>query len=80
MVLIKTAYLAYEKFEKLKRPETMRITDYIIEFERLCYKIKVRKMVLPDDVLAYRVLQSANLSAEQQRLARTTTIELWYLI
>lgn len=53
---MKTAYLAYEKFEKFKRPETMSITDYIVEFERLYYKIKTHKMVLPDDVLAYRVL------------------------
>lgn len=53
---MKTVCLAYEKFEKFRRPETMSITDYIVEFERLYYKIKTHKMVLPDDVLAYRVL------------------------
>ena len=53
---MKTVCLAYEKFEKFRRPETMSITDYIVEFERLYYKIKTHKMVLPDNVLAYRVL------------------------
>ena len=32
---IQTAYLAYEKFEKLKWPETMSTTDYIREFEKI---------------------------------------------
>ena len=70
---IQTAYLAYEKFEKFKRPETKSITDYIVEFERLYYKIKTHKMVLRDGVL-----QSANLSAEQQELARATASLLKY--
>ena len=29
---VKTTYLAYEKFEKFKRPETLNITSYIVEF------------------------------------------------
>ena len=69
---IQTTYLAYEKFEKFKRPETRSITDYIVEFERFYYKIK------PDGILAYQVLQSANLSVEQQQLVRATTTELKY--
>ena len=56
----------------------MSITDYIVEFERLYYKIKAHKMVLTDAVLAYQVLQSAKLSAEQQQLARATTTMLKY--
>ena len=77
---IQTAYLAYKKFEKFKRKEVMSITDYIVESEGLYYKIKAHKMVLPDCVLAYWVLQKANLSAEQQQLARATTNELKYNI
>ena len=61
-----------------KSPETMSITDCIVEFERLYYKIKDHKMVLPDGVLAYQVLQSANLSTKQQQLTRATTTELKY--
>ena len=59
--------------EKFKRPETKSITDYIVEFERLYYQIKVHKMVLRDGVL-----QSANLPAEQQELARATASQLKY--
>ena len=74
---IQSTYLAYEKLEKIKKAVTMSITD-IVEFARLDYKIKVHKMVLPDDELAYRVLKSANLSAEQQQVARATTTEFKY--
>lgn len=74
---IQSTYLAYEKLEKIKRAVTMSITD-IVEFARLDYKIKVHKMVLPDGELAYRVLKSANLSAEQQQVARATTTEFKY--
>ncbi|XP_057296098.1 uncharacterized protein LOC130625028 [Hydractinia symbiolongicarpus] len=73
-----TAYLAYETFEKFKRPPEMSMNDYLIEFERLYHKIQGHNMVLPDGVLAYRVLQSANLTPEQQQLARATLNELRY--
>ena len=58
----------------------MSITDYIVEFERLYYKIKVHTMVLLDGVLAYQILQSTNLSDTQQQLVRATTTELKYNI
>ncbi|XP_057310220.1 ubiquitin carboxyl-terminal hydrolase 20-like [Hydractinia symbiolongicarpus] len=47
-----TAYLAYETFEKYKRPSEMSMNDYLIEFERLYHKIQVHRMEVPDGVLA----------------------------
>ena len=32
----------------------MPISDYIIEFERLCNKTKGWDMILPDGILAYK--------------------------
>ena len=60
-----TAYLAYQNFESFKRPESMVMKDYLVKFEHLYTKIKDHQMVLPDGVLAYRVLISANLTSEQ---------------
>ena len=48
------AFLAYEQFEQFKRPENMKVKDYINAFKRLNNKIKAYDMVLPEGVLAYR--------------------------
>ena len=73
-----TAYLAYQSFETFKRPEDMKMKDYLAKFEHLYTKIKDHQMVLPDGVLAYRVLNSANLTNEQMTLCRATMTELKY--
>ena len=60
-----SAYIAYQNFESFKRPENMPIKEYLIRFEQLYTKIKDHNMRLPDVVLAYRVLNSANLNQEE---------------
>ena len=65
---IQNAYLAYQTFETFQRPENMTMKVYLVKSEHLYTKIKDHKMELPDDVLAYRVLNSANLSNEQMTL------------
>ncbi|CAF2215355.1 unnamed protein product [Rotaria magnacalcarata] len=74
----KLAYLAYDKFENFQRPIDMSINEYIIEFERLYNKVKKYSLDLPDGVLAYRLLKSANVSEQHQQLARATLIDLTY--
>ena len=66
------AFIAYEEIETFQRPPSMRILDYINEFERRNNKIKSKKIELPDAVLAYRLLKSANVSEQKQTLARAT--------
>ena len=73
-----SAYLAYQKFETFKRPEQMSMKDYLVKFEQLYTKIKDHQMILPDGVLAYRVLNSANLNNDQMTLCRATMTELKY--
>ena len=75
---IQTAYLAYQTFETFQRPENMTMKDYLVKFEHLYTKIKDHKIELPDGVLAYRVLNSANLSNEQMSLCRATMTDLTY--
>ena len=72
------AYAAYDSFENFKRPPDMSIKDYLITFERLHHKILQYNIKLPEPVLAYRVLKSANISPEKEQLARATITELKY--
>ena len=63
------AYEAYDLFEKFRRPASMTLSDYVIEFERLLNKTKSFGTTMSDDILAYRLLKSAALSPEQEQLA-----------
>lgn len=54
----------------------MEIQDYINEFDRKYQKIKAKGMELPEGVLAYRLLKSANISSEKQALVRATIANL----
>lgn len=70
---------AYDRFERYQRPEGMNIIEYINAFERLYQKAKHYKLELPDGVLAYRLLRSANLSDTHEQLARATLTALTYV-
>ena len=72
------AYEAYERFETFSRAPSMTVYDYIIEFERLFNKAKQHKMELPDGVLAYWFLNSANISSHHKQSVRATLPELSY--
>ena len=56
----------------------MGMCDYLVEFDRRYDKIKIHNIILPEPVLAYRVLNSANISVEKGQLARATVSELTY--
>ena len=75
---VQTAYEAYEKFEKFQRPSDMSMSDYMIEFERLLSKTKSHGTTMSSDILAYRLLNSANLPEQQKQLARATVGDLTY--
>ena len=73
-----TAFDALEAFETYKRPHELSITDYCNEFEKRYNKTKSYGTVVTEDVLAYRLLKSANLPESQQQLAKATVVELKY--
>ena len=72
------AYLAYQEFENFRRPSDMSLQDFVVKFETLNSSIKRHQMTLPDGVLAYRFLHSANLQPEEINLCRATIGEFKY--
>ena len=67
----KAALETYDKFGRYSRPSEMTIVDYLIEFDRMTAQLKLHKIILPEPVLAYRVLRSANLT-DHEKLIRVT--------
>ena len=73
-----SAYAAYDTFEKYSRCPEMNINDYIIEFDRMYAKCKSFQLELPDGILAYRFLESANVSNQHKEFVRVTLTTLTY--
>ena len=67
------SYLAYTQFEQFRKLSDMCMNDYIIDFERLYNKTKKFNMELPDTVLAFKLLDSCQLSLQEKQLALTAT-------
>ena len=72
------AFLAFKEFYDYKRNSGDDFADFIIQFEKFYNKIKKFDMNLPDAVQAYFLLNAANVSDENEKLARTTCGELTY--
>lgn len=70
------AFSAYEKFESYARSPNVSIESYLADFDHLYNNIKKYGMELPDGVLAYRMLKSASLPEEEEKLARATVAGL----
>lgn len=58
------------------QPADTNMVEFINEWERQCTKIKKKKTELLGGVLAYHLLESANLSYIQQTMLRTFLTEL----
>ena len=67
-----SAFICYKNFENYHRERNASINDYLIQFDRHIVKLREFQMILPEPVLAYRALKSANLSPENERLIRAT--------
>ena len=66
-------YLMDENFDKFMWSSDMSVSDYVIKFQQLNFKAKSLQMeILDDGVLAYRLLDSANLTNEQKQPVNTT--------
>ena len=71
-------FKAIDDFEGYRRPSHVGIDDYILEFQRLYRTLKQSqedKDLYDSKILAYRLLNQANLQEEQQRLVRATCTE-----
>ena len=65
-------YNELDAFENFKRPASMTMPIFLVEFERLHTKVRSHDCNYPDGVLAYKVLQAAQLSSEHQKLCKAT--------
>ena len=65
-----------EAFETFKRPSGMSIQSFLNEFEKRLVKTKSYGSVMSEDVLACRLLKSANLSNHHEQLIKATLPQL----
>ena len=59
------AYEAYKKIEKFSRPHEISLSDYVTKFEQLHQVAENHDVDVLDGVLAYRLLNNANLPGEK---------------
>ena len=71
-------YRALEAFETFKRPNDMNICAYLNHFEKLYNKIKTYGTQMSDNLLAYRLLKSANLPELHEQMVKGTITDLKY--
>ncbi len=70
------AYCAYTEFDKCRRNGYMSMSEYMIEFEQKYNACKIHEMVLPDAILAFKLLDNASLSQTDRQLALTACSDL----
>ena len=76
---VQMLFAAIDTFERYRRPKSTSMDEYITEFTRLnglVTECRGNKAGYEDGILAYRLLQQASLSKEEERLVRATTSEL----
>ena len=73
-----TKYHALEAFETFRRSVIMSIQAFLNEFDKQLYKRKSYGTVQSDDILAYHLLKSANLSNNQEEMIKVTIPKLKY--
>ena len=66
------AYCAFRDFVEYRRSGGETFSVFFIEFEKRYREVEKSDMKLPSGVKAYFLLQAANLTTENERLARTT--------
>ena len=69
---------ALEAFMTFKRPSNMSIQAYLNEFDKRLFKTKSHGTVMSDDILAYRLLKSADLSSYHEELVKATILDMQY--
>ena len=75
---IDTAYEAFESFIYFKRTQDMKMLEFITEFERRLAKAKAHGCELSSNVLAFFLLNQAQLEEEKKQLIKATITTLEY--
>ena len=61
----------YDDFEDYKRGKNDSISDYISKFDSKYQRIKKKKMTLPEEILAFKLLKCANITTAERKLVLT---------
>ena len=69
---------AFEKFENLSRPKDMNLLDFLDIFDCLLRKVECFGSRISSDILAYKLMKSANLSACEERQIKCHISEINY--
>jgi len=69
---------AFKEFHNYRRSSDEKYTDFVITFEKLYSRVVKYKMILPEEVKAYFLLNAANMSEDNEKLAMTTRGKLTY--
>lgn len=72
------AYEAYKNFDTFSKSENMSMSEYIVEFDKRYNQSKKYEMTLPQAVLAFRLLDKANLTLSEKQLALTASSDIKY--
>ena len=71
-----STFRAYETFENYQRQPGTSLEDFRIEFGQLVAKLKDFNILLPEPVLAFRALKSANITKDNEKLVKATVSKL----
>lgn len=71
-------YDVYTRFDSFRKHDEMTMSEYTVEFDQRYQKCKSMDMALPDAILAFKLLDGANLSLQERQLALTAIKEITY--
>ena len=61
----------FEDFEDFKRAEGQSINEYVATFDAKYRKVEKKKMTLPPEILAFKLIRKANITKEEKLLVLT---------
>ena len=69
-------YNALENFESYRRPSSTSIREFLVEFDKRYFKVKSHQIIIPEDLLGYRLHKASNLDSHNEQLVKETLSEL----
>ena len=72
------SFSAFKLFYDFRRPSGMTMRDFVIKYESLYHKLTTFDMKLPEGVQSFFLLTAANVSEDNERLARVSCKDLKY--
>lgn len=73
-----SAFNGIDNLIKYKRPATLSLEEFFIEFQLKVSKVKASGTTLSESILGYALLNAANLSEEKRNMVKITCNELTY--